>query len=374
MRDMPNRTGPLARAILDLLRSLPLRWKRLDVERLTGTEQEALKRLMRAGLVEGRIRLRACMDGFPQPVQMQVCVSGEYRTADVITLVFNAVPDWLDGKGQTRGRFRLESDGVVAVRLTDQGEEARHDYEHNSPETPSFVLAIVLGIGPMGLPRPRVEGSVKVESCRLGSAEAAEVQGETRKAEAQRPRSGAREAADSRGVAPASTSQATATVGDITVHNHLHLDQGAVVETVLKRLAEQQSAAPAHSLDEKHPASGTAPGAPEGKEGQSLVEKEPDEPLERLPDRVRRAYAQYLFATKQYEGEGGGQPTDRELYAWLKRRSEERLPAFETWVRYVRQARQALGEQKNSPRAGRKHGRSIVSCHHIEPPHQEATD
>jgi len=37
MRDMLNRTGPLARAILDLLRSLPLRWKRLDVERLTGT-------------------------------------------------------------------------------------------------------------------------------------------------------------------------------------------------------------------------------------------------------------------------------------------------------------------------------------------------
>jgi len=372
MRDMPNHTDPLARAILGLLCSLPLRWERLDTDRLTGSEQEALKRLTRAGLIEERIRVRAWMHGFPQDLHMQVEVSGEYRAADVLRQVFNAVPEWLDGEGRTRGRFRLESDGVVEVRLTDQGEQARHDYEHNSPETPSFVLATVLGIGPLGLPRPKVKGSVKVESCRLGSAEAAEVQGETRKAEAQRPRPGAPRATDSRGAAPAS--HATATVGDITVHNHLHLDQGAVVETVLKRLAEQQAAAPAHSPDEKQPASGTAPGVPEGKDGQCLEEKEPEDPLEGLPDRVRRAYAQYLFAMKQYEGEAGGQPTDRELYAWLKRRSEERLPAFETWVRYVRQARQALGEQKNSPRGGREHGWSIVSCHDIEPPHQEETD
>lgn len=168
--------------------------------------------------------------------------------------------------------------------------------------------------------------------------------------------------------------QTTATAGDTTVHTHIHLDLGAAVDAVLKRLAEQQAAAPAHSPDEKQPASGTAPGAPEGKEGQSFEEKEPEDPLEGLPDRVRRAYAQHLFATKQYEGEGGGPPTDRGLYAWLKRRSEERLPAFETWVRYIRQARQALGEQKNSPRVGRQHGTSIVLCHDIEPPHQEATD
>ena len=38
--------------------------------------------------------------------------------------------------------------------------------------------------------------------------------------------------------------QATATAGDTIVHTHIHLDQGAVVETVLKRLVEQQAAAP----------------------------------------------------------------------------------------------------------------------------------
>lgn len=207
---------------------------------------------------------------------------------------------------------------------------------------------------------------------RLGPAAAA--QGETKKGETRPPRSEAPGATDSRGAAPASASQATATVGDIAVHNHVHLDQGAVVEAVLKQMAEQQAAAQARSSAEALYTPSAAPTSADGTEGQSLEGKEPEEPLERLPDRVRRAYAQYLFAMKQYEGEAGGQPTDRELYAWLKRRSEERLPAFETWVRYVRQARQALGEQKNSPRAGREHGRSIVSCHDIEPPHQEETD
>ena len=36
------------------------------------------------------------------------------------------------------------------------------------------------------------------------------------------------------------------------------------------------------------------------------------------------------------------------------------LPSFETWGRYLRKARRLLGEQKNTPRAGRLRGRSIV--------------
>jgi len=285
--DLPNTINPLERAILDLLCRLPLRWERLDVDALTATEQEALKRLARAGLVEQRIRLRAWMAGFSETLRMQVRVSGECRAADVIGQVFKAVPQWLDGRGRTRGRFRLESDGVVAVRLADQGEQARYDWQHNSPETPSFVLAFVLGIGPMGLPRPRVEGSVKVETCRLDPSEAADARGETSGGEPQEPPSGAREAAGSGGAAPVSTSQATATVGDVTVHNHFHLDQGAVVESVLKRLSAEQAAAqagPPGEAPSKSPGGSATPEPPKDD-----AEKRPRAhwPIERAEEEVR---------------------------------------------------------------------------------------
>jgi hypothetical protein len=291
MRDASNPIGPLERAILDLLCSLPLRWERFDTDWLTGTEQEAIKRLARGGLVEQRIRLRARMDGFPQALHMQVCVSGEYRAVDVISQVFSAVPEWLDGKGQTRGRFRLESDGVVEARLTDQGAEARHDYEHNSPQNPSFILAFVLGVGPMGIPRPQVKGTVRVESYRVDSADVAEPQGVAMRDDARRPVAPA--GTRSQIVASTAPSQATAAVGDIAVHNHIHIDQGAIVDTVLKKLTEQQAATPARGLEKEPPARSTAPAAPEVAKEKNEKSSRAQWPLERIEVEVRNHLQQH---------------------------------------------------------------------------------
>jgi len=266
MTHLPNTTDPLSRAILDLLCRLPLRWQEVDTENMTATEQEALKRLVRAGLAEQRIRLRAWMDGFEQTVRMQVRVSGEYRSSDVVRRLFDAVPEWLDADGRTRGRFRLESDGVVGVRLTDQGELARQDWEQNSPENPSFVLAFVLGIGPLGLPRPSVPGRVTVESCRVESGEAPE------------------EAEPSESAAQAQASaQASAAVGDITVHNDVHLDPGAVVEAVLARLDERQAAAPAPPAPERHPGTSEAAAGDRASEEGVLEEKPQAPPADHEP-------------------------------------------------------------------------------------------
>ena len=54
--------------------------------------------------------------------------------------------------------------------------------------------------------------------------------------------------------------------------------------------------------------------------------------------------------------------TDREVYDWLTEHLDEgeKLPGFETWDRYVRQARSVLGTQKYEPRSGREHGGTIV--------------
>jgi len=121
----PSVAEPLTRAILDLLCRLPLHWKAIDYETLTGTEQKALKLMGRRGLVEERLSVRASMKGFP-----------------------------------------VETSGVVEVRLTDQGELARHDYETQTPEKPSAVSAFVCKAGFFAL-RPPVQGAVVLESCRV---------------------------------------------------------------------------------------------------------------------------------------------------------------------------------------------------------------
>jgi hypothetical protein len=39
---------------------------------------------------------------------------------------------------------------------------------------------------------------------------------------------------------------------------------------------------------------------------------------------------------------------------------EDRFPTLDTWLRYLRSGRKALGRQKNQPRHGRPFGKSIV--------------
>lgn len=256
MTDQPTPTDPLKRAILDLLCRLPLRWQAIDTEDMTATEQEALKRLVRSGLAEQRIRLRAWMEGFEQTLHMQVCVSGEYKTADVLRQMFNAVPEWLDADGRTRNRSRLESDGVIGVRLTDQGERACYEYQQFYPLEASSILDFVLGVGPGDLRRPPIPGRVTVESCRVESG------------------GGTREETEP---ATSSRAQATAAEGDITVQNHIHLDQGAVVEAVLAKLAERGTAAPARQPVEEQPAPSEAAGRA-GRPQEPLTEHEGQEP------------------------------------------------------------------------------------------------
>jgi hypothetical protein len=164
-------TAPLDWAILDFLDKLSPHWGTVDVDALTATKQQALKLLTRTGLVEERIRVRVWMDGFPQRVNMQFRVSGDYDSTELVKKALRTVPEWIDAKGRTRGRYTLESDGAVEMRLTDQGEQAKHDYDSKSPGKPSFILAFVRGIGSTGIPRPGVAGTMKVEYCRVTTAQ-----------------------------------------------------------------------------------------------------------------------------------------------------------------------------------------------------------
>lgn len=95
-----------------------------------------------------------------------------------------------------------------------------------------------------------------------------------------------------------------------------------------------------------------------------------------LPHGPRMAYFSYLYATQQMERD----VTDDDAHAFLKENGidgsalsgqEYDLPSNETWKRELRMARSALGEQKNSRRVGRTHGKSIVKARELAPRRRE---
>jgi len=93
------------------------------------------------------------------------------------------------------------------------------------------------------------------------------------------------------------------------------------------------------------------------------------EVLKHLPPAERKAYLAYQFA----ETKAGKTLEDREAYELIRENGiptesgdlgelmDYDLPdCFETWSRYLRAARNPLGEQKYSSRGGRSTGKSVV--------------
>ncbi len=80
----------------------------------------------------------------------------------------------------------------------------------------------------------------------------------------------------------------------------------------------------------------------------------------------RIAHAQYEIAIKKKSSLN----TDRQVYDWINNNKDDDelylLPRFDTWVRYLREARNHLGESKYSPRSGRDTSGSIVRPEEIE--------
>jgi hypothetical protein len=87
--------------------------------------------------------------------------------------------------------------------------------------------------------------------------------------------------------------------------------------------------------------------------------------LEGLKPAVRRAWGLYQSAVAACPDLGQPGTTDLKVYDFLKgtlagEQDGFRLPAFDTWQRYLSTARRALNCRKHEPRHARPHGRSIV--------------
>jgi hypothetical protein len=96
-----------------------------------------------------------------------------------------------------------------------------------------------------------------------------------------------------------------------------------------------------------------APDMAEGPEG----DNESAEPA--LKPSREKAYQQFLWAMEQDRS----LKTDQGVYDWLKKHSDEpeELPAFDTWSKYLREARAYHQDHKHTPRSIKKaSGKSTV--------------
>ncbi len=120
----------------------------------------------------------------------------------------------------------------------------------------------------------------------------------------------------------------------------------------------------------------TTAAKPEAEQAEVIDEKTRQGKIARLPCRIRKAWKSYQAALSMAEKR---EMEDGDAYQLLKEEgipdggelTDYRLPAEETWFRYLGTARRELGEQKYTSRRGRPHGKSIVRQDQIEHPDKD---
>jgi hypothetical protein len=144
-------------------------------------------------------------------------------------------------------------------------------------------------------------------------------------------------------------------------------------EQVLSEMASQEDAVGGPTTAAVAPDAAAEAGGAEvaGAEG---AEADREKVVQGLKRSERLAYFGFVYA----ESKEGRRLEDREAYDLLAEKgipdgagnlgelTDYRLPEFTTWSRQLREARQALGEQKYTSRRGRRKGKSIVQGDQIE--------
>lgn len=162
---------------------------------------------------------------------------------------------------------------------------------------------------------------------------------------------------------------------------------GKTALLVLSTPAWEQAMLGLGAMAEARPPEGTGAPRDQGGAGQGegsgmaptkLDPAEREQRIGQLSKAVRRAWRSFEFAALNAR-KSLDDLTCREAYTLLKEvdfRDDQDVPreladyklppVFSTWEKYVRNARNALGEQKNTPRRGRSHGKSIVNRNQID--------
>ncbi|MBX3402394.1 MAG: hypothetical protein KF699_03180 [Phycisphaeraceae bacterium] len=180
----------LAKAIEDLLRRIPDKWQRVDTDQFSVTEEQAILRLVGAGLVERRNTIRLDMAGQNEGFEATIAVTGEAGLLQAIEPALaeswsrwsGAIEDWRRRTGAASRPFRVTKIGGDEWRLTEHGLLARADL--SVPLDPKLsrehaaviasrerVIDFVMKAGALE-DRPPVHGTGQLVSFRSVSAEA----------------------------------------------------------------------------------------------------------------------------------------------------------------------------------------------------------
>lgn len=109
--------------IVQMLTTLPTKWRNVAHRTLSDAQEKALARLIEGGLVDARIEAVGWMDNFPQVVRLRALVIGRYKLALRVE-VLSCCKAWVSSDGLTRDSYRFWYE-VMEVRLTEEGELAK---------------------------------------------------------------------------------------------------------------------------------------------------------------------------------------------------------------------------------------------------------
>lgn len=342
--DSANRADAIVeKAIAGLLRRIPTRWEKHDPDELTETECQAMYLLSGAGLVERRFHVRGRMVGHPVAFEATFACTGGLGIAEALQgLVANAWEQWRGAyeawkvkEAGATSPFVWERIGLEEWRLTSHGEQALSELNANQTH---YLFDFVLRRANFRLqPWPNGKGVL--------------VRLERTQADAQ----------------PASVNLANWEAGAQAFATAFEKMYAAQAEQ-LKSMAEALQTNLPHL---KHLAN-----IPENA---ATKETRENAAFASMGEAVKCAYWSFTFACQ----ENNHKPmSDRDAYDWYEQWSKTKaareargipeldgykLPRFDTWTRQLRDARKAVGEQKNTPRADRPTGKSVVSQHQVEP-------
>lgn len=174
----PSALAPIERSVVAVLsHSLPT-WQVVSPDECASTHLQAIKLIVRAGMAEARCGCSISSDETREVVTLKLCASGEYEQQEILQAIYRSLPGcWLDEDGRTKLRLNVELQGYSQFRLNEHGVEAQEDLQRGDAQ-------------------PRASSRILVEAREFTSRT-----------------SGA-------------TAQATASVGDVVVHNHISIDVG----------------------------------------------------------------------------------------------------------------------------------------------------
>lgn len=160
--------SPIEQAVSSLLQRIPEIWEEFDPDKLSVVQNDALRQLVAAGLVERRCRMRFRMLNHALAIEATVTSTGEYGLVEAMeSLLASIYQDWedsfLEWKQDEHGDlspFHCEQLPPSKWRLTEHGSQALQDLEDGQGRC---VTDFVLSHGPLTL-RPAVRGSGRLIS------------------------------------------------------------------------------------------------------------------------------------------------------------------------------------------------------------------